>query len=211
MRIILHFFLAISLFSCWESTVEPYDPGQQVTEEEEDTETDCDDVVTDIYGVKYPTLDPSIIYCGPGWGQKMCHFLTKHDGTTWADPDHYYSDFPDVSFSKFWGPHFISHFKIDSLTSYCEGWKRGENVYDGLKWNITLIKDEENVLWFDYAYYGTSEEIAYTIRYKYEVLGNVLKFSSSNGQSFIYKPSTKNYSGNSIESEEIITTPGCLF
>ena len=31
-------------------------------------------------------------------------------------------------------------------------------------------KDEEDILWFDLDYYGSSQEIEYTITYKYEVI-----------------------------------------
>ena len=38
------------------------------------------------------------------------------------------------------------------------------------KWDIKITKDEWDELWFDYDYYGTSDDIEYTITYKYEVL-----------------------------------------
>ena len=145
------------------------------------------DIVTDAYGVQYPGLEPPAYqYCGPGWGAKMCRFLTKYDGTIWADADNYYSDFSDVKFEKFSsGNHFISFLNLDSITSYCEGWKLGETTSNGIKWNIRIKKDREDALWFAYDYYGSSEEMEYTITYKYEVIDGLLHFSTTDGQTFI--------------------------
>ncbi len=169
------------------------------------------DVVTDVYGKEYPTLDPSVIYCGPGWGTKMCHFLHKHDGTIWADAENYHSDFSDIKFENFWNPYFISFFNIDSITSYCEGWKLGETIYNGVKWDIKIKKDQEDIFWFDYEYYGSSQAIEYTISYKYEIINGLLHFSSSEGQTFTFRPSEKDYSEEIIDTEEIIRFNGCLF
>ena len=66
-------------------------------------------------------------------------------------------------------------FNIGKDISYCKGWKKGENTYDGKKWNIKIKKDEWDT-WFDYEYYGTSQEIEYTITYKYEVIDSLLHF-----------------------------------
>ena len=128
-------FLFFVLFSCSESDIEPLEPVQSgPTEQPEQPEQPgSQNIVTDVNGVQYPTLDPFVIYCGPGWGQKMCHFLHKHDGTTWADAGNYYSDFSDVKFSNFWEPYFISFFDVDSAVSYCEGWKLGETTSNGKK------------------------------------------------------------------------------
>ena len=41
------------------------------------------------------------------------------------------------------GPVFISFFNINNDVSYCKGWKKEENIYDGIKWFITIKKDEE--------------------------------------------------------------------
>ncbi|MCR9290930.1 MAG: hypothetical protein NXI23_26470, partial [Bacteroidetes bacterium] len=174
-------------------------------------DTGVQNIVTDVYGVQYPSLDPSVIYCGPGWGTKMCHFLHKYDETIWADAENYYSDFSDIKFSNFWDPYFISFFKLDSLASYCEGWRLGETTYDGIKWNIKIKKDQEDVFWFDYDYYGTSQEIEYTITYKYEVINGLLNFSSTDGQSFIFHPSERNYSEDLLDTDEIIKLEGCIF
>jgi len=137
-------------------------------------------------------------------------FLSKYDGTMWADTDNYYSDFSDIKFERH-GPVFISFFKIDNDVSYCKGWKGDENVYDGIKWNITFKTNEEDVLWFNYEYYGTGQEIEYTITYKYEVIDGLLHFSNSEGQEFIFHPSDKNYSRELIDTGEIIEQEGCLF
>ena len=85
------------------------------------------------------------------------------------------------------GPYFISFFNIDKDVSYCNGWKKGENIYDGKKWNIKLKNDEWDILWFDYEYYGTSQEIEYTITYKYEVIDGLLHFSNSEGHESIHQ------------------------
>ena len=196
--------LSCVLFSCWDSTVEPIAPnpsGQQGQPY----------VVTDVYGRQYPSLDPSKLYCGPGWGTKMCHFLYKHDGTVWTAPAAAHSEFPDVKFSNFYDPFFISFLSIDSTAAYCEGWKLGETTHSGTKWNIAIRKDEEDVLWFDYDYYGSSNEIEHTITYKYAVIDDLLHFSSTDGQAFVFHPSAKDYSADAIHTGEIIKSGGCLF
>ena len=137
-------------------------------------------------------------------------FLSKHDDTMWSDIENYYSDFSDIKFERH-GPTFISFFNIDKNISYCKGWKKEENIYDGIKWYITFKKDEEDILWFDFDYYGTSQEIEYTITYKYEVIDGLLHFSNSENQSFIFHPSDKNYSRKLIDTDEIIEQEGCLF
>ena len=73
------------------------------------------------------------VFCG---GVKTCKFLYKYDDSMWADTDNYYSDFSDIKFKR-GGPVFISFFNINNDVSYCKGWKGDENVYDGIKWNIT--------------------------------------------------------------------------
>ena len=197
-------FLCCVLFSCSESEQEPFEPEQPEQPVQQN-------IVTDVFGRQYPTLDPSVIYCGPGWGTKMCHFLYKYDGTIWADAENYYSDFSDIKFSNFWDPYFISFFNLDSIASNCEGWKLGETTHNGKKWNIKIKKDQEDVFWFDYDYYGSSKEIQYTITYKYEVIDGVLNFSSTDGQTFIFHPSERNYSADSVDTGEIIELTGCLF
>ena len=137
-------------------------------------------------------------------------FLSKHDDTMWSDIENYYSDFSDIKFERH-GPTFISFFNIDKNISYCKGWKKEENIYDGIKWYITFKKDEEDILWFVFDYYGTSQQIEYTITYKYEVIEGLLHFSNSENQSFIFHPSDKNYSRGLIKSNEIIEQEGCLF
>ena len=137
-------------------------------------------------------------------------FLSKYDDTMWADTDNYYSDFSDIRFERS-GPVFISFFNINNDVSYCNGWKGDENVYDGIKWNITFKTNEEDVLWFDYDYFGTSQEIEYTITYKYEVIDSLLHFSNTEGQEFIFHPSDKNYSKDFLETDNIIEQEGCMF
>ncbi|MEL6864138.1 MAG: hypothetical protein AAFP19_06960 [Bacteroidota bacterium] len=205
MEKLLFLFLFFGLFSCADDDgIELYYSGEQTWEE---------DVVTDASGREYPFLDPNVVsYCGPGWGRKFCRFLGKYDETIWADAENYYSDFSDVKLSNFSGnEYFISFFNLDSIASYCEGWKLGETTYDGIKWNIKIKKDQEDVLWFDYEYYGFSEEIEYTINYRYEVIDGLLHFSSSDGQTFVFNPSERNYSKDSVRTEEIIQLEGCMF
>ena len=137
-------------------------------------------------------------------------FLSKYDDTMWADTDNYYSDFSDIKFERS-GPVFISFFNIDNDISYCKGWKKEENIYDGIKWFITIKKDEEDVLWFDLDYYGSNQEIEYTITYKYEVIDGLLHFSNTEDQEFIFHPSDKKYSRELIDTGEIIEQEGCLF
>ena len=194
-------FIFFVLFSCSKS----YEPlehpefGEQV-------------FATDAAGLQYPGLDPFKIYCGPGWGAKFCRFLSKYDGTVWADAENYYSDFSDLKFEKFSsGLQFISYFKLESTVSYCEGWKLGDNTYDGNKWNIEIKKDEWDKFWFEYEYYGSGEEVEYSITYKYEVIDGLLHFSSSEGQTFIFHPSEKNYSEDFLDTDEIIRLEGCMF
>ena len=49
------------------------------------------------------------------------------------------------------------------------------------------------------------------IFYKYEVIDGLLHFSNSEGQSFIFHKSDKNYSKGLIDTDEIIEQEGCLF
>jgi len=204
-------FLFFGLFSCSESDIEQIEPEQQGTAT---NDVATGDVAIDASGREYPFLDPpSYQYCGHGWGKKFCRFFRKYDGTIWADSENYYSDFSDIKFSNYVidDLHFISFFNFDRITSYCEGWKIGENTYDGIKWDIEIKRDQEDVLWFDYDYYGASEEIEYTITYKYEVIDGLLHFSSSDDKTFIFHPSEKNYSKDAIDTGEIMVLEGCLF
>ena len=150
------------------------------------------------------------VFCG---GRKTCKFLSKYDDTIWSDEENYYSDFSDIKFSLFniGIPHFISFFNLDNDISYCKGWKPGETTYDGIKWDIKIKKDEWDELWFDYDYYGTSDEIEYSITYKYEVIDSLLHFSNTEGQEFIFHPSGKNYSKDFVDTGEIIEQQGCMF
>ena len=142
----------------------------------------------------------------------MCRFLSKYDETTWADPDNYYGTFSDIRFSNFSdNEYFISFFNLDSTTSYCKGWKLGETNSNGIRWNIKIKKDQVDELWFEYDYYGSSTEIEYTITYKYEVIDGLLHFSSSDGQTFIFHPSVKDYTEGVVATDEIIKLEGCLF
>ena len=156
-------------------------------------ESSGSNLTTDNTGRQYDFLDSSVLsYCGPLMGRKMCRFLNKYDGTLWADVENYYSNFSDIKFSNFTeGRHFISFFNLNNDISFCKGWKLKETTLDGLKWFIKIKKDEEDVFWFQYDYYGMSEEIEYSKMYKYEVIDGLLHFSSSENETFIFHPSEK--------------------
>ena len=169
------------------------------------------DPATFASGQQLPTKTKDLTYfCNPaGLGRKGCKFLSKYDGTIWADTENYYSNFSDIQFLNI--AYFISFFDINNDVSYCKGWRPGENNYDGIKWNIKIKKNEWDEFWFDYEYYGTSQEIEYTITYKYEVIDGLLHFSNTEGQEFIFHPSNKNYSKDLIDTGEIIEQEGCMF
>ena len=189
--------LCILMFSCLKTDIKQYETWNQ-------------DPATKVSGLQINAIQSQ--YNAPS-GKK---FLSKYDETMWADTENYFSSFSDIKFDidiRFFnaGEHFISFFNIGEDISYCKGWKRGENTNDGKKWNIKIKKDEWDILWFDYEYYGTSQEIEYTITYKYEVIDGLLHFSSSDNQTFIFSPSDKNYSRGLIDTDEIIEQEGCLF
>ena len=134
-------------------------------------------------GQVYPTSTRSYTsFCN---APKNCKFLFKYDYTFWSDTENYSSDFSSVRFLNA-GPYFISFFNIDKDISYCKGWKKGENTSNAIKWNIKIKKDEWDEFWFDYDYYGTDQEIEYTITYRYEVIDSLLHFSNSEGDSLIF-------------------------
>ena len=190
-------FLCAILFSCYKTNVVQYETWNQ-------------DPTTKVSGLQINAVQRQYNVVS---GKK---FLSKYDETMWADTENYFSSFSDIKFDidiRFFnaGQHFISFFNIDKDISFCKGWKKGENIYDGIKWNITIKKDEWDVLWFDYDYYGTGQKIEFTITYKYEVIDGLLHFSNSEGQKFIFHPSDKNYSRGLIDTGEIIEQEGCLF
>ena len=184
-------FLCILMFSCFKTDIKQYGTWNQ-------------DPATKVSGLQINAVPSSY---NAHSGKK---FLSKYDETMWADTENYFSFFSDIKFEGN-GPVFISFFDIDNEVSYCKGWKKGENTYDGKKWNIKIKKDEWDILWFDYEFYGTSQEIEYTITYKYEVIDSLLHFSSSDDQTFIFSPSDKIYSKGLIDTGEIIEQEGCLF
>ena len=189
--------LCLSMFSCYKADIVQYQTWNQ-------------DPATKVSGLQINAVQRQN---NGGSGKK---FLSKYDETMWADTENYFSSFSDIKFDidiRFFNAaeHFISFFNIGKDISYCKGWKKGENTYDGKKWNIKIKKDEWDILWFDYEYYGTSQEIEYTITYKYEVIDSLLHFSNSEGQKFIFHPSNKIYSRQSIDTGEIIELEGCLF
>ena len=212
MKKILLLFFFIVTFSCMKSEITQHWYERK-------------NAAIDAQGLQYYFLDGSrLSYCGGGFGRKFCRFLDKYDGTIWEDVENYYSDFSDIKFSN--SNYFISFFNIDNTTSYCDGWKLGETTYDGIKWNIRIKKDEWDLFWFDYDYYGFNEEVEYTISYKYEVIDSLLHFSSNKiknnnsedlvdtseiDQTFIFSPSEKDYSKDFVDTGEIIVSEGCMF
>ena len=122
--------LCIIIFSCFKTDIKQYETWNQ-------------DPATKASGSQINLIPRSY---NAHSGKK---FLSKYDETMWADTENYYSDFSDIKF-EFHGPVFISFFNIDNEVSYCKGWKRDENIYDGIKWNITFKSAEEDVLWFDF-------------------------------------------------------------
>ena len=169
------------------------------------------DPATFASGQQLPTKPKDLTYfCNPaGLGRKGCKFLSKYDSTIWADTENYYSDFSDIQFLNW--IYFVSFFDINNDVSYCRGWRTGENILDEKKWDIKITKDEWDELWFDYDYYGASDDIEYTITYKYEVIDSLLHFSNTEGQEFIFHPSDKNYSKDIVDTAEIIELVGCMF
>ncbi len=183
--------LSILIFSCLKTDIIQYDTWNQ------DPFTKASGYQVNALSRSYNTFSGNI-------------FLSKYDETMWADIENYHGNFSDIKF-ELHGPVFISFFNFDEEISYCKGWKKGENTSDGIRWNIKIKTDEEDEFWFDYDYYGTSQEIQYTITYKYEVIDGLLHFSNTEGQEFIFHPSDKNYTRELIDTDEIIEQEGCRF
>jgi len=143
----------------------------------------------------------------------MCRFLRKYDGTTWVAFGNGESYLPDVSFSNFSGtPYFISFFSLDTSVSICRGWKLGEsNSSDGSKYTVDIRQDDLEVFSFVYRYYGFDDMLDSTTVYKYEVIDGLLLFSSSDGREGTFQPSTRTYSRDSLNTEEIVKREGCFF
>jgi hypothetical protein len=194
MKKLLIISLCIIFFSCFKSEIIQYETANQ-------------NPFTFNTGQQLTSLSASNIdFCVV---PKACKFLSKYDGSIWGDVENYYSDFSDIKFLNI--TYFISFFNLDNDISYCKGWKKGENIYDGIKWDIKIKKDEWDEFWFDYDYYGTSDEIEYSITYKYAVIDSLLHFSRSDDQTFIFHPSDKNYLKNFVDTGEIIEQQGCMF
>lgn len=209
------FFLCFILLSCLESDIKEIEDLKATIEklksDLENIDVDKEDVIILLDSLKsrLEDLKQKIELETDKSEEKVSPFLSSYDGTIWADSENYYSDFSDIKFSN--SEYFISFFNIGVNASYCEGWKKGETIYDGVKWNIEITRDEENVFWIDYDYYGFSEEIEYSITYKYEVIDGLLNFSSTDDQTFIFNPSERNYSRDFIDTGEIIELEGCTF
>ena len=198
MRKLFISFLCFVMLSCFKTDIVQYGSKNL-------------DPATFASGQQLPTAQQSYTrFCNPGGlGRKGCKFLAKYDNTFWSDIENYYSDFSDVHFLNW--VYFVSFFDINNDVSYCRGWRTGENILDEKKWDIKITKDEWDELWFDYDYYGASDDIEYTITYKYEVIDSLLHFSNTEGQEFIFHPSDKNYSKDIVDTGEIIELVGCMF
>lgn len=123
------------------------------------------------------------------------------------------ANFPTSSFSTLHQTLilFLSFFQLDSITSYCNGWKLGENSQDGLKWEIKIKKDEEDIFWFSVVHYDSNDALESSTLHKYEVIDGLLHFSTSDWQTFIFYPSEKNYAEDTVGTEEIRVMEGCMF
>ncbi len=168
-------FLFFVSFSCYKTEADVFDPNQDEKQQA---------VIRDAGGRDYVGLDPSRIYCGPGWGRKFCFFLGKHHGTTWVDGG------SRIEFENFSSQAvFITFFNLDSIAPHGEGWRLGEQTTDGIKRVTRMKRDEVDLLWFESDYYGSGGEIEYSITYKCEVIDGLLHVSSSDDQTFTFKPS----------------------
>ncbi len=209
------FFLCFILLSCLESDIKEIEDLKATIEKLKsdlrNIDVDKEDVIILLDSLKsrLEDLKLQIELETDKSEEKVSPFLSSYDGTIWADSENYYSDFSDIKFSN--SEYFISFFNIGVNASYCEGWKKGETIYDGVKWNIEITRDEENIFWIDYDYYGFNEEIEYSITHKYEVIDGLLNFSSTDDQTFIFNPSERNYSRDFIDTGEIIELKGCTF
>ena len=63
-------------------------------------------------------------------------------------------------------PYFITFFQLDSITFYCKGWRLGENTQYGLKFEIEIKKDDEDVFWFSVANYDNNDALESSTLYK---------------------------------------------
>tara|TARA_B110000971_G_scaffold189845_1_gene200505 strand:+ start:236 stop:739 length:504 start_codon:yes stop_codon:yes gene_type:complete len=137
-------------------------------------------------------------------------FLEKYNNTIWEErTEFYYKNVDDIKFSN--SEYFISFFDINSQASYCSGWKKGENTFDGVKSEIEIIRDNEFSLWFRYDHYGFSEEIEYSITHQYNLDDGILFYSNSESLAGTYLPSERNYSESFLDTGVITKSPGCMF
>ena len=176
----------LSLLGCSESDNDDIQPQPPAP-------TSCVNVVTDAYGRKYPSLEPPASqYCGPGWGRKMCRFLRAHDGTEWVDDGSGGHFLPDVTFSNFSGtPYFITFSSQQPDGPAFDGLKLGESTAaDGTEYTVAIRQDDEGVFSFVYRNYGRTGDLKYTVVHKYELVDELLHFSSSDGRQGIFRPST---------------------
>ena len=76
-----------------------------------------------------------------------------------------------------------------SFSPNSQGWKLGETIYGNVRWNIEIKRDEEDILWIAYEYYGSGEVIEKSITYKFKVIDDMYSiFQDTEGQSFVFYP-----------------------
>ena len=149
-------------------------------------------------------------------------FLEKYNNTIWEEnTEFYYKNVADIKFSN--SEYFISFFDIFSQSSYCWGWKEGENTYSGVKLEIEIIRDDEYSLQFRVDHYKNiyneiSEDIEYSVTHEYNLDNGILYyFKSESSTSSVtvgrisYLPSKRNYSESSLDTGGIQKNTGCMF
>ena len=148
-------------------------------------------------------------------------FLEKHNNTIWAeDTEFYYKSVADIKFSN--NEYFISFFDISPQSSNCWGWKVGENIHNGEKLEIEIIRDEEDFLSFRVDHYKAdpiglpSEDIEYSVAHEFFFQGEILYYFKSEDSTVIsssrvsYLPSERNYS-EGLDAGDIQKKTGCMF
>ena len=145
-------------------------------------------------------------------------FLEKYNNTIWEEnTEFYYKNVADIKFSN--SEYFISFFDIYSQSSYCWGWKEGENIYSGVKLEIEIIRDDEYSLQFRVDHYNEiSEEIEYSVTHEYNLDNGILYYFKSESSTspvtvgrVSYLPSKRNYSESSLDTGGIQKNTGCMF
>ena len=147
MRKLFISFLCFVMLSCFKTDIVQYGSKNL-------------DPATFASGQQLPTKPKDLTYfCNPaGLGRKGCKFLSKYDGTMWADTENYSNDFSSVRFLNL-NNNFISFYNIDKDISYCTGWKKGDNTSGAIKWNIKIKKDEWDEFWLTMIIMGQTKKL----------------------------------------------------